>query len=186
VWRKEWSGATGATGHLSHGLPVGQIAKRGDGSYRSSLSRLSQKLRQFSGSPRCAAPHSLLSSLVAERRPRLNRHTRAPVRCGRARRASPVCLSVSPRLSSRFGSQSERETVFDLNQATPVRCSLRFFLMISFTYRCPRTGQTVHGHVADDLISGSDTYEPVTCTACGGIHLVNHKTGKLLEQAEKP
>jgi hypothetical protein len=58
--------------------------------------------------------------------------------------------------------------------------------MLSFTYRCPRTGQIVHGHVADDLISGSETYEPVTCTACGGIHLINHKTGKLLEQAAKP
>jgi hypothetical protein len=54
--------------------------------------------------------------------------------------------------------------------------------MLSFTYRCPRTGQIVHGHVADDLISGSETYEPVTCTACGGIHLINHKTGKLLEE----
>jgi hypothetical protein len=58
--------------------------------------------------------------------------------------------------------------------------------MISFTYRCPRTGQVVHGHAADDLIGGSDAYEPVTCIACGGIHLVNHKTGKLLEQAAKP
>jgi len=53
--------------------------------------------------------------------------------------------------------------------------------MISFTYRCPRTGQIVHGHVADDLIS-SEIYEPVTCTACGGTHLVNQKTGKLLDE----
>jgi hypothetical protein len=60
------------------------------------------------------------------------------------------------------------------------------FSMLSFTYRCPRTGQIVHGHVADDLISGGETYEPLTCTACGGIHLINHKTGKLLEQAVKP
>jgi hypothetical protein len=50
----------------------------------------------------------------------------------------------------------------------------------------PADGANSCGHVADDLISGSDTYEPVTCTACGGIHLINHKTGKLLEQAEKP
>jgi hypothetical protein len=58
--------------------------------------------------------------------------------------------------------------------------------MLSFKYRCPRTGQIVHGHVADDLISGGETYEPMTCIACGGIHLINHKTGKLLEQAAKP
>jgi hypothetical protein len=55
--------------------------------------------------------------------------------------------------------------------------------MISFKYRCPRTGQEVHGHLADDLM-GSDTYEPVTCTACGGTHLVDPKTGRLLEEAK--
>jgi hypothetical protein len=55
--------------------------------------------------------------------------------------------------------------------------------MISFTYRCPRTGQVVRGHVADELI-GSETYEPVTCTACGGTHLIDSKTGKLLEEAK--
>ena len=56
--------------------------------------------------------------------------------------------------------------------------------MIAFVYRCPRTGQQVHGHFADQLISG-EIYEPVTCTACGGIHLVNPKTGKVLEAAKK-
>jgi len=30
------------------------------------------------------------------------------------------------------------------------------YFMISFTYRCPRTGQNVHGHIADDLIGSSD------------------------------
>ena len=74
--------------------------------------------------------------------------------------------------------------LFDLNQAIPVQCMLKFFLMISFTYRCPRTGQEVHGHVADELIDG-ETYELVTCTACSGTHLINPKTGRLLEQAKK-
>jgi len=59
------------------------------------------------------------------------------------------------------------------------------YFMISFTYRCPRTGQNVHGHIADDLIGSSDAYEPVVCTACGATHLVNAKTGKLLEEAER-
>jgi hypothetical protein len=58
---------------------------------------------------------------------------------------------------------------------------LRFFMM-SFAYRCPRTGQQVHGHAADDLISSSERYEPVACTACGRTHLVNLKTGDLLEE----
>ena len=57
------------------------------------------------------------------------------------------------------------------------------YFMISFTYRCPRTGQNVHGHVANDQI-GSETYQPVTCSECGHTHLVNLKTGELLEEAE--
>ena len=56
--------------------------------------------------------------------------------------------------------------------------------MIPFTYRCPRTGQQVQGWAADDLTEG-ETYEPVTCTACARIHLVNPKSGKVLESAKK-
>jgi hypothetical protein len=56
--------------------------------------------------------------------------------------------------------------------------------MIPFTYRCPRTGQQVQGWAADDLTEG-EPYEPVTCTACGRIHLVNPKSGKVLESAKK-
>jgi|SRR5690242_8659583 hypothetical protein len=73
---------------------------------------------------------------------------------------------------------------FDFNQGTRVQFALTFFLMISFIYRCPKTGQEVHGRVADRLIDG-ETYELVTCTACGGTHLINPKTGRLLEQAKK-
>jgi hypothetical protein len=61
---------------------------------------------------------------------------------------------------------------------------LKFFLMISFTYRCPRTGQEVYGHVAAELING-ETYELVTCTACGDTHLINLKAGRLLERANQ-
>jgi DNA-directed RNA polymerase subunit RPC12/RpoP len=56
--------------------------------------------------------------------------------------------------------------------------------MSSFTYQCPRTGQEVHGHVAAELINGQ-TYELVTCTACGGTHLIMHKTSRLLERANQ-
>jgi DNA-directed RNA polymerase subunit RPC12/RpoP len=61
---------------------------------------------------------------------------------------------------------------------------LKCFLMMSFTYRCPRTGQEVHGHVVVELIDG-ETYELVTCTACGGTHLINSKTGRLLAHANQ-
>ena len=70
----------------------------------------------------------------------------------------------------------------DLYQRPPVQFMLGL-RMVSFKYRCPRTGQQVHGHVADDLIS-AEAYEPVTCTACGGTHLVDPKTGRLLEEAK--
>jgi DNA-directed RNA polymerase subunit RPC12/RpoP len=55
--------------------------------------------------------------------------------------------------------------------------------MVPFTYRCSRTGQQVQGWAADDLADG-EIYEPVTCTACGRIHLVNRKSGKVLEEME--
>jgi hypothetical protein len=53
----------------------------------------------------------------------------------------------------------------------------------AFVYRCPATGLKVQGHVVDDLID--TTYEAVTCTACGRVHLVNPKSGKVLEPAKK-
>jgi hypothetical protein len=53
--------------------------------------------------------------------------------------------------------------------------------MAPFLYRCPFTGLNVQGWVADDPIeSGGDHFEPVTCTACTRIHLVNPATGKVL------
>ena len=48
-----------------------------------------------------------------------------------------------------------------------------------FLYRCPNTGFTVQGFTADDA-TNDDTYEPITCTACTRIHLINAKTGKIL------
>jgi hypothetical protein len=56
--------------------------------------------------------------------------------------------------------------------------------MMSFKYRCPRTGQEVHGHAADDLING-ETYEPVTCTACGALISSIPKRGRFESKAKK-
>ena len=56
--------------------------------------------------------------------------------------------------------------------------------MTAFMFRCPRTGQKIEGHTPDNLIEGEE-YVPVACTACGGTHLVNPKTGKLLEPEKK-
>jgi hypothetical protein len=57
-------------------------------------------------------------------------------------------------------------------------------VMIAFVYRCPATGLKVQGHLADELLDG-ETYESVTCTACGRVHLVNPKSGRVLEPAKK-
>jgi len=57
--------------------------------------------------------------------------------------------------------------------------------MVPFTYRCPRTGEQVQGWSADDLNRSGDSYDPVTCTTCGRVHLINPKTGKVLETAKK-
>jgi hypothetical protein len=51
--------------------------------------------------------------------------------------------------------------------------------MIPFLYRCPNTGRQVQALAADDPTDGDDTYQPVTCLACAGLHLVNPKTGKV-------
>ncbi len=69
--------------------------------------------------------------------------------------------------------------IFDLAQ-----CQLALIAvskrMASFVYRCPNTGWRVHGFVTDDPSDGDYTFEPVTCTACTRVHLVNPATGKVL------
>ena len=61
------------------------------------------------------------------------------------------------------------------------RCSYRGE---SFMYRCPRTGLMVQGWIADEPMSG-ETDKSVTCTACSRVHLINPKTGKILEPTKK-
>lgn len=53
--------------------------------------------------------------------------------------------------------------------------------MAPFLFRCPNTGLNVQGWVADDPTGQDDeNFEPVTCTICTRVHLVNPKTGKVL------
>ena len=53
--------------------------------------------------------------------------------------------------------------------------------MTAFLYQCPNMGLNVQGWVADAPTEGkAATFEPVTCTACARVHLVNPKTGKVL------
>jgi hypothetical protein len=53
--------------------------------------------------------------------------------------------------------------------------------MPTFLYRCPNTGLRVQGWIANDRTErDEDNFEAVTCPACGRVHLVNPKTGKVL------
>jgi hypothetical protein len=53
--------------------------------------------------------------------------------------------------------------------------------MPTFLYRCPNTGLRVQGWIADDRTErDEENFEAVTCPACGRVHLVNPKTGKVL------
>ena len=45
--------------------------------------------------------------------------------------------------------------------------------MVAFTYQCPRTGQQVRGWTAADQLTDGEFYEPVTCIACGQVHLID-------------
>jgi hypothetical protein len=57
--------------------------------------------------------------------------------------------------------------------------------MVPFTYRCPRTDMRVQSWAAADQVTDGEICEPVTCTACGRVHLVNPKSGKVLEATKK-
>ncbi len=55
-----------------------------------------------------------------------------------------------------------------------------------FLYRCPVTGYNVRGFIADDPTRDEDdkTFQPVTCTMCTRVHLVNPKTGQVVGEIE--
>jgi hypothetical protein len=57
--------------------------------------------------------------------------------------------------------------------------------MAAFTYHCPRIGLQVQGWTAADQLTDGEFYEPVTCIACGRVHLINAKSGEVLEAAER-
>ena len=58
--------------------------------------------------------------------------------------------------------------------------------MQNFLYRCPQTGLNVQGHVKAQELP-TRTYVSQNCPVCGGVHLVNPHTGKLMsEENGKP
>jgi len=57
--------------------------------------------------------------------------------------------------------------------------------MATFLYQCPVTRRNVQGWVADDVAAGEQTFVPLSCLACGVVHLVNPKTGKTAGNDQK-
>jgi hypothetical protein len=55
--------------------------------------------------------------------------------------------------------------------------------MATVLYRCPNTGFRVQGYTADETTrSDHENYERITCLACKLVHLVNLKSGEVLNQ----
>jgi hypothetical protein len=58
--------------------------------------------------------------------------------------------------------------------------------MENLVFRCTRSGQNVQVWLPDEPSTDrTDSYEAVTCPACGRVHLVNKATGKTLGDKEK-
>jgi RNase P subunit RPR2 len=58
--------------------------------------------------------------------------------------------------------------------------------MDSLVFRCTKTGSNVQVRLEESTVPDrADSYEAVTCLACGRVHLVNKTTGKTLSDKEK-
>jgi hypothetical protein len=56
----------------------------------------------------------------------------------------------------------------------------------TFLYRCPVTGYSVQGFIADNPTEkNGSVFEPLTCLICHRIHLVDPKTGKVAGSEDK-
>ena len=57
--------------------------------------------------------------------------------------------------------------------------------MTPIMFRCPATGLSVQGWLADDpSMTEGEVYETVTCLACTQLHLINRATGRVLGDDE--
>jgi len=68
----------------------------------------------------------------------------------------------------------------------PVSAAFHDQAMATFLYRCPKTRLPLQGWVADDPKQPEkQTYEAVTCLACGGVHLVNPTSGRTIDNGDR-
>ena len=53
--------------------------------------------------------------------------------------------------------------------------------MAPIMFRCPTTGLSVQGWLADDAsVTEGEVYETVTCLACTRLRLINRVTGRVM------
>ena len=57
--------------------------------------------------------------------------------------------------------------------------------MGSFIFRCPHANLNVQGFALDSNDTAA-VFEPIVCTACEQVHLINPKTGKVLDEDIEP
>jgi len=70
--------------------------------------------------------------------------------------------------------------------AVPVSAAFRDKTMATFLYRCPKTRLRVQGWVADEPNQPEkQSYEALTCLACGGVHLVNPASGRTIDDGDR-
>jgi hypothetical protein len=60
--------------------------------------------------------------------------------------------------------------------------------MSNIVFRCSRTGMYVQLWLAEEVSPDAPacTYETVMCKACGRLHFINRRTGKLLGDFGEP
>ena len=61
--------------------------------------------------------------------------------------------------------------------------------MVTFLYRCPTTGCQLEGRWAPPGPSAASplvTYVAESCPACGGLHIVNPATGRMMSDDQRP
>ena len=57
--------------------------------------------------------------------------------------------------------------------------------MAASLFTCPSTNLMVQHWLDDDEDAPETEYEAITCKACGRLHLINRKSGRLLGQKER-
>jgi len=79
-----------------------------------------------------------------------------------------------------------RRLSLDIAQGKRLDTTQRYS-MPPFIYRCPNTGFRVQGLPPDDdePEGADDVFVGVTCLACGGLHFVSPKTGKMVGESSE-